>query len=138
MFLFLRIGKQCESCGSTAVSPAAVPAPTPTPPMAPMPPGNAAGSYDIQLQILNVPSTDKIFFDATKSRWESVIAADLENQSSANLADLGGGCTYPTSIDDLYICAKCEKIDVDKGVVGFAGPSYNRADGTSYVCTMAF
>jgi Leishmanolysin len=97
------------------------------------------GQYNIQLQLVGIPTADQSYFSQAKSRWESVITGDLVDTSNLGLIDMGGGCAYPANIDDLYICASYKAIDGDKNIVGLAGPHYNRAsDMTPFVGSMEF
>jgi trimeric autotransporter adhesin len=97
------------------------------------------GQYNIQLQLVGIPTADQSYFSQAKSRWESVITGDLVDTTNLGLIDMGGGCAYPSKIDDLYICASYKAIDGDKNIVGLAGPHYNRAsDMTPFVGSMEF
>jgi Leishmanolysin len=97
------------------------------------------GGYNIQLQLVGIPTVDQAYFSQAKSRWESVITGDLMDTTNLGLIDMGGGCAYPSKIDDLYICASYTAIDGDKNIVGLAGPHYNRAsDLTPFVGKMEF
>ena len=62
-------------------------------------------------------------YKKAKNRWESIITGNLPSRSSRNFAS--DWCTlssYPTTIDDTYICGKDRVIDVS--VCGEDGDSY--------------
>lgn len=67
---------------------------------------------------------------AAAARWEQVIVGDLpfvDTGASGQLSrpvDLSEDCTVPTGIDDIYICI--QNVQLDDGVVGFAGPFLSR------------
>jgi hypothetical protein len=68
-------------------------------------------------------------------KWETIIVGDFPSIASSELDDADPVdpellCTsYPTSIDDLYICAREASIDGKGGVLGSATPVYGRTTG---------
>lgn len=77
-----------------------------------------------------MPELDKAIFDTAGGRWESIITGDLPDVESAGLPPARTGCTYPTVIDDLYICGLYEKMDGPNGQVGF-GTVTSRRDNNN-------
>lgn len=104
-------------------------APTKEPTKAPMRAPTAPSPYTIQLDFTNISSaSDRIVFEGAARRWEEVIRGDLPNIPQASLPARTDNCTWPSQIDDLYICAKFAAIDGPNGVLGYAGPDYIRPD----------
>ena len=84
-------------------------------------------NYNIELDLVGVNASDFIFFADSESRWESIVRGDLTSFSSAVLTSPPAeGCSYPSVIDDLYICARYVPIDGPLKVLGSAGPLYYR------------
>jgi hypothetical protein len=101
--------------------------PVSVPTNAPMIDASSAVRYNIQLDLVGVTDTDHIIFTNASSRWESIVRGDLSDISStALLRPPTSGCTYPLTIDDLYICSIFKPIDGVGRVLGSAGPIYMR------------
>jgi hypothetical protein len=132
---FQNVTLQCGNCtrsagtvpvrSPTARTPTApVRSPTAPVPIAPV----LSSQYDISLSLVGIPSTDVSIFTNAASRWESIVVGDLKNVSSRSLQyTLSSGCTVPTTIDDLHICARYDYIDGPKKVLGSAGPYDTRS-----------
>jgi hypothetical protein len=100
----------------TAPIPVAVPAPIPP-----------QSNFNIYLDMVGIPTGDQTFFTNAAAKWQSIILGDLEDISSVGLTAPDQGCTYPSVIDDLYICGSFGTIDGSYNVLGYAGPTYIRS-----------
>ena len=76
-------------------------------------------SFTIDLNLMGVPEPDRIFFNQAKEYWESAIVAD---RPEVRLDAVTGfllrlvapeilGCEVPNRVDDLFICARYDRID---------------------------
>jgi hypothetical protein len=121
--------------------PVARPVPTPriVPRPAPITPPIPPNTYNIALSLVGVTGTDRNYFTNAASRWESIVTSDLADVSTAQLDRPSSGCTYPTTIDDLYICGAFVDIDGPGGVLGSSGPIYVRgSNGLTITGDMIF
>jgi hypothetical protein len=118
-------------CGGCSIATADLPTPSPL---------SAAeiGTYDITLQLIDIPDTDKGIFRNATRRWESIVRGDINDVNIENLSRLGNGCVLPDVVDDLFICAAYDNIDGPKGILGSAGPRNFRANGLSSTGFMRF
>jgi len=101
-------GRCDATCGP--VVPTISPAPTILPPPTPRP--VTPKFFDITLDMSLVPILDRTYFDQAAARWEKVIIGDLPNVNTDFLKPKYNGCSYPSVVDDLYICAQYGTIDV--------------------------
>jgi hypothetical protein len=119
-------------------APLAVPIAAPiAPPIAPpvdvpvAPPSSLR--YQITLDLVNMTSSDRDAFVRAAAQWESVITDDLPDVPSTDFDKPPGttGCSYPSTVDDLYICGTFSEIDGVGMVAGRARPTFirNRAGG---------
>jgi trimeric autotransporter adhesin len=79
-------------------------------------PGPGTGNYviDLVFETPMTPSQQMTFLEAA-ARWEEIVIGDLPNVGA---------------IDDILIFASIEPIDGPGGILGFAGPTGLRGDGT--------
>jgi hypothetical protein len=121
---------ECGGCGIDAeevlTSAPFAPSLPSSPVSAPAPSTPVISEFDITLKLIGMPTSDAATFANAAARWESIIVGDLSDVNSNTLEVLGGGCTYPSIIDDVYICGKFETIDGLNNVVGSAGPIHTR------------
>ena len=70
-------------------------------------------------------------FSKAKDKWQTVIVGNLPSTSSSELESTPDiTCTgYPSTIDDLYICAREESIDGPDGILGSAATVYTQYSG---------
>jgi hypothetical protein len=99
----------------------------------------ASGKFSIDLQFLNFPQSDQVYFERAKARWEEVVAGDLAGVKTLDLPKLSDGferCDFPATVDDLYICARYENLPAEVGA--FGGPIYMRlaTDNTAVIGNM--
>lgn len=111
---------QCGSCFS---------APAPTPTIAPLPTVEPAEEFNIDLDLGQVPLVDRQIFRRARDKWTDILTTGLVDVvAPAALEDLlWAECSAPSTIDDLYICARYEKIDgkgkgKEGNIVGSGGP----------------
>jgi hypothetical protein len=130
----------------TVVATAPIPAPKP-PTLAPIAPTPVAApatavvsNYNIQLDLSKITATaDQNIFASAAAKWQSVITGDLTSFDPRSLPPRDDGCQWPSSIDDLFVCAKYQAIDGPSNVLGFAGPEYIRnANGLPFSGVMTF
>jgi hypothetical protein len=82
---------------------------------------NLATSYSIDLELVGIPTEDLVVFQNAAIGWGNIITQDLPDVPSNDVYyNPPSGCTYPTIIDDLYICGKYGKIDGRGGVLGYS------------------
>jgi hypothetical protein len=122
----------------TTPQPVAPVAPSTASPVAPTAPVNPATSYNIDIQFIGDPLSDKAYFVNATKKWQSVIVGDKPSFATAGFKPKEAGCVYPTTVEDLFICCVYKFIDGDQLVVGIAGPDVNRPDGTAALGTMTF
>jgi Leishmanolysin len=91
------------------------------------PPFAPAGEFAIALDLVGIPPSDVAYFANAAARWQTVITGDLSNEPTRNLPPRTDGCTYPSTIDDVFICAQYQAVDGPGAVLGFAGPEYVRS-----------
>lgn len=107
-------------------------APTKTPTTSPTTasPTVAPETFEFQVDASRlIPDSDVPFFQVAANRWQSVIAEGLPDFSQISLLKAPpSGCTYPSTIDDLYLCASYDLTASDGpgGFVGFSAPTYWR------------
>jgi len=109
---------------STAAPTTSTTPPTIVPTQAP----GLAGDFNIALELAGDVSVDEALFTQAMYRWQSVIREDLVDKSGTGL-DISGffpGCTVPSSIDDVYMCAEYQEWDGRGGTLAVAGPLYTR------------
>ena len=137
----LFFGYQCGVCEITADA-APTPAPSLTPSLAPSsaPSRPTATAYNIQLDLSDgaapsaVPAEDRPLVAQAAARWEEVVIGDLSDVNSQQILDAfpdegapPAGCTYPETIDDLYMCVQySSNVDGPNGVLAFASPTFWR------------
>jgi hypothetical protein len=88
--------------------------------------------YDITFQLVNIAPEYGAVFQEAVTLWESVVVGDLPDVASSDFDKAPmEGCTYPTTVDDLYICGTSTTIDGVGLVAGQARPTFIRsvADG---------
>jgi hypothetical protein len=98
-----------------------------------------SSKFSIDLQFLDVPQSDHVYFERAKARWEEVVIGDLAGVKTSDLPKLSDGferCDFPATVDDLYICARYKKLPAEVG--GFGGPIYMRlaTDNTAVIGNM--
>lgn len=107
-------------------------APTGTPTTAPTTtsPTVPPETFEFQLDTTSlIPDADIPFFQVAANRWQSVISRGLPEFSQVSrLKPPPSGCTYPSTIDDLYLCASYDLTESDGpgGFVAFSTPVYWR------------
>ena len=115
---------------SLSIAPATMPSvDVPTPVVTSLPIANPTSSqYEITLQLVNVSEQDRDVFEAAVALWESAIVGDLPDVESSDFdtPPFVDGCTYPTIVDDLYICGTMTNIDGVGLVAGRARPTFIR------------
>jgi hypothetical protein len=87
--------------------------------------GSCTDGYNIYYDYEGVTSIDTNVFEDARERWRSVIVGDLTDISSQGLRTMNG-CSFPSVIDDLFICTVYGNIDGVGGTLGQAGPTYWR------------
>jgi hypothetical protein len=85
--------------------------------------------YDIYLDLVGVPASDTSVFVNARARWQSVVLSDLSDIATGGITT-ASGCSVPSIIDDLYICAKYVSIDGAGKILGQAGPAYIRTSNS--------
>ena len=111
--------------------PSVTPAPTPT--------GSPVAGYEITQELL-MPTRDGAVFEAAAARWESVIIGDLSNVPSSIITVAPSfGCTYPSTIDDLFICSVLKTMDGSGNLIGTGRVTFVRpSDGLPIAGDMEF
>jgi hypothetical protein len=67
--------------------------------------------YNMYLDLVNITGYGNgTYFHNARTKWEGIITTDIRDVSTVNLNYNSPGCTVPTIVDDLYICAKYDKI----------------------------
>jgi hypothetical protein len=93
------------------------------------------------------PDTPQNLVDAfteAKARWESIIVNELPDfakQFNPNFDWFGGvfsPSAYREAVDDVVIGYAIQYIDGNKGILGRAGPTYTRNDGSPIAGIMQF
>jgi hypothetical protein len=109
-------------------------APTNVPTQAPI------SKYNIQLDLSGITTAaDQAIFASAAAKWESIITEDLSNINTRGAPPREDNCTWPSVIDDLFICSGYKPIDGRKKVLGFSGPEYVRnSNGLPISGTMTF
>jgi hypothetical protein len=93
------------------------------------PPSMSNDGFQMTLD-LQISSQYKVYFTNSAARWEQVIVGDLPDWTVSNPPDLPDNrCSYPATIDDLYICVYNGEIDGAGKTAGFAGPLARRSSG---------
>lgn len=118
-------------CGGCSIATENLPTPSPL---------SAAeiGTYDITLQLVDIPDVDQGIFRNATQRWEGILRGDIYDVSIGKLSSLGNGCVLPDVVDDLFICAAYDDIDGPRRILGSAGPQKVRANGLSITGFMRF
>jgi hypothetical protein len=84
-------------------------------------------SFNIQLDLSTITTAaDKAVFSDAAAKWQRVITSDLSDFNTNIFAARTDSCTWPTVIDDLFICAEYQPYDGPYNVLGFAGPEWVR------------
>jgi hypothetical protein len=111
---------------TSSVNPPTAPISLPTAPFA-APTASNTSTYSIFLDLVNITSSNQLFFTNAKARWESIVAGDVPDIPKTDL-DSGptAGCAYPDVIDDLYICGTYKYIDGLGKILGYSRPLYWR------------
>lgn len=89
------------------------------------------GEYQINLATSGVSDTSP--FTSAIAKWEAVITGDIPEVQIGACSD-DCGC-IPDPIDDLHICGSYQPIDGSGGVLGAAGPTRIRSDGSNLPAT---
>jgi hypothetical protein len=89
-------------------------------------------SWEITMDYSGVSFVDRFwFFRRAAHRWSRAIVGDMSNRTVAhvnnNLTKTACG-DYPSTIDDLYICASSERVDGRGGFLAAAGATLTRSD----------
>jgi Leishmanolysin len=87
---------------------------------------STTGEFAIALDLVGIPSSDVAYFTNAAAKWQTVITGDLSNESTKTLPARTDGCTYPSTIDDVFVCAQYQVVDGPGAILGFAGPEYVR------------
>lgn len=101
--------------------------PTNSPTKHPTKPPTNAPEFSITLDLDLQGVGSRGVFDAAVEKWGQIITGDLPDFNGR----LGGTSecgTWPTQIDDVYICGKYQSIDGIGGILGQAGPRAYRPD----------
>jgi Leishmanolysin len=86
----------------------------------------APSQFQIALGFLGIPAEDQRYFTDATARWQSIVIGDLSDIYVGDGVKSPGGCTFPSTIDDVHICALYGAIDGPGRVLGYASPSYTR------------
>jgi hypothetical protein len=79
-------------------------------------------------------ATDQVYFHAAAEKWESIITGDLPSVATSQIGvNPRAGCTYPSIIDDLYICGVLAPIDGPGLIAGIARPTWMRVTETGAI-----
>jgi hypothetical protein len=111
------------------------PSPTTANPTEPPP----VSAFTITLSFdASVPTDDQADFQRGAQRWERVITGDLVDIDGASIpADLASPCTFPDTIDDIFVCVYYEQLS--PGLAGQGGYRYTRSnDGLPVAGFMRF
>jgi Leishmanolysin len=131
---------QCGSCygrptrtpiSPAPISPAPASAPIPTVPVPTSVPTQApaSSSFEITVDLVNVPTSDTVLFQSAAKRWDSIVVQGLPNVTkNPRWPKPLQGCSYPNVINDVYICGVYTTIDGLNGILGSAGPTIIRSD----------
>ena len=106
-------------------------APTSKPSGSPTKGSSPESNFNIAIELVGDAVTDATIFTEAVDRWGSVITGDLVDKSGTGL-DISAyfpDCTVPSSIDDVYICAKYQSWDGRGGTLAVAAPLIMRALG---------
>ncbi len=101
----------------------------------------AAGNYDIELQIVGDPSDELLSaLESAASRWQGVITSDLQDVSGTIPANsCGSNSEFSGAIDDTLIFAGVTDLDGAGGVLAQAGPCFIRSSsGLTIAGTLVF
>jgi len=82
-----------------------------------------------------MPTDQQLVFQAAAAKWESIIIGDIsETPSSSISVPPKFGCTYPPTIDDIFICGVIRDIDGAFGQIGTGRVTFVRpSDGLPVV-----
>ena len=105
-------GQCCSSFGWCGDSPEHCGSSTTNPP--------SSGTYSIQLDLIGMTPEDQSVFQSAATRWSEIIVEGLTSERTDGLSPPFDGCTFPDTIDNLYICGKVESIDGPGQVLGSA------------------
>jgi len=142
----LFFGYQCGVCEIITANAAPTLEPSTAPSLAPSsaPSRPTATAYDIHLDlsegaaapptVIAVPAEDRPLVTQAAVRWQEVVIGDLPDRNSQLILDAfpdtgapPAGCTYPETIDDLYLCVQYRSdVDGPNGVLAFASPTFWR------------
>jgi hypothetical protein len=121
-------GFSCGGCSTGAST--TLPAPTSqiasdSPSGSPAPVSN----FNLALDLVGVPESDRALFEVPRDRWQTVIVGDISDFPSASIPREPAmpGCAFPTVIDDVYLCAGYATNDGPGGVLAFSFVEFVRS-----------
>jgi hypothetical protein len=90
-------------------------------------------NFNIQLDLSTISTAaDKAVFSNAAAKWQRVITSDLSDFNTNTFAARTDSCTWPTVIDDLFICAEYQPYDGPYNVLCFAGPECVRVPSAAH------
>ena len=110
----------CQSSRDGSPTPTVSPAPTPE-----------EIEFFIELDLVDVPLSDRIYYRQARDTLMDIVAAGLDDVTSSLIPENllpASPCFLPSVIDDLYICINVKKFDrKNENVVASSAPVFARA-----------
>jgi len=107
------------------------PPPGPPPTVSPAPTPLFLESFQIDLDLNDVPLSDRFLFRQARDTWTDIVTHGLPDFDSSGIPENlfpESPCKLPTGvIDDLYICVQIKKFDrKDENIIASAAPKFAR------------